>query len=606
MFLLFIMQSARPVPGKWRLLIRIQRYRVPVLIAAFWLSASACPARAENGASNTNAPAAATSATVSGSAAAMAPAGAAVSDTQRELGPLIDAGKLSGLRWPNFSDYVPYLKKFYETGSYALAWTSAGAPVSQALAMIGQFKQAQYKGLNPPDYDASLWDARLAALAPATAKPALTDLVRFDLAMTVVSMRYVSDLHLGRINPRHFKFGLGAGPDRIDLADFLRTRLLTAQDVPAVIASVERQHAGYKRAEAALAHYLQLAAQGDGPAVPVPAKSVRPGDPFAGIPQLVQRLRQLGDLEAADNPALHGTVYDGVLVDAVKHFQIRHGLEPDGVLGRGTIAELNKPLRQRIMQLDLALERYRWLPPGFSQAPILINIPEFRLRTLRRAEGGFLTMRVVVGKAYRTQTPVFADQMRYVIFRPYWNVPASIARAELIPKIARDPSYLASHGFEVVAGNQVITGGDVSAGVLDGLRSGAYQIRQRPGPKNALGLVKFVFPNSYNVYLHGTPAVSLFARARRDFSHGCIRLQDPVALAAWVLRDKPGWTPDRIREVMNGDQTVKVDLDHPIPVLILYSTAVVEPDGEVRFFDDIYGYDAKLEKALAAGYPYPG
>jgi murein L,D-transpeptidase YcbB/YkuD len=528
----------------------------------------------------------------------------ALSPAQQQLSAVVDAGTLSGLRWPNFGDYIPALKKFYESNGHAPAWTSGGSPLPQALAMIGQFKQAQFKGLDPQDYDAPRWDARLARLAPPTPHPALPDLVQFDVAMTVTSMRFISDLHLGRINPRHFKFNLGEGAGQIDLADFLRNRLLPAADVAAAVASVERQHAGYKRAEAALAHYLALAAQGDDPPVPMPPKSIRPGDPFNGIPQLVRRLHQLGDLDAMEDPAVNGAVYQGVLVDGVKHFQIRHGLEPDGVLGKATIIQLNKPLRDRIMQLDLALERYRWLPPGFAQAPLLINIPEFRLRTLRRAEGGFLTMRVVVGKAYRTQTPVFADRMRYVIFRPYWNVPASIEHAELIPKIARNSSYLAEHGFEVVNGEEVITDGEVSAGVLAGLRSGEYQIRQKPGAKNSLGLVKFVFPNSYNVYLHGTPAVALFARARRDFSHGCIRVQDPVALAAWVLRNKPGWTVDHIREVMSGDQTVKVDLDQPIPVLILYSTAVVEPDGEVRFFDDIYGYDAKLEKALAEGYPY--
>jgi murein L,D-transpeptidase YcbB/YkuD len=216
-------------------------------------------------------------------------------------------------------------------------------------------------------------------------------------------------------------------------------------------------------------------------------------------------------------------------------------------------------------------------------------------------------MRVVVGKAMRTQTPVFADNMRYLIFRPYWNVPPSIQRSELIPKTLRDPNYLADHNFEVVSsGGVVVSDGSVTDDVMRGLRSGAYSIRQKPGPKNALGLVKFMFPNPYNVYLHSTPQPELFARARRDFSHGCIRVENPVALAAWVLRDKPQWTVDRIRATMNGDASVQVNLDKPIPVLILYSTAVVEPDGEVRFFEDIYGHDASLVKVLASGYPYPG
>ncbi len=575
--------------GRWSALflhrVRAHGAVFAALTAALWLIAGATRARA--GADSPAAqPQAASSSGPTAWPGGAAPAASTATPPAAGHGALdviIDAGTLPDLRWPNFTDYRPAVKKFYESGGYAPAWTSGGKPIPQAQAMIQQFKQAQFKGLDPQDYDASRWDARMAKLAPATSNPAPTDLVQFDVAMTVLAMRYISDLHLGRINPHHFKFGLGAGPKQLDLADFLRVQLLPAQDVPAVILTVERPYAGYRRAEAALAHYLKLAAEGDGQPVPMPSRSVRPGDTFAGMPQLVQRLHQLGDLASVDDPAAQETVYQGVVVDAVKHFQTRHGLEPDGVLGKGTIAQINKPLSARVLQLELALERYRWLPLDFPQPPILVNIPEFKLRTLRRAEGGFLTMNVVVGRAYRHKTPVFAEDMRYVIFHPYWNVPASIAEAELWPKEARDPSYLASHGFEVVNG----------------------EIRQKPGPKNALGPVKFVFPNSYNVYLHGTPAVTLFSRARRDFSHGCIRVQDPVALAAWVLRDKPGWTLDRIRAVIAGSETIQVNLDQPIPVLILYSTAVVEPDGDVHFFDDIYGYDAELKETLTAGYLNP-
>ncbi|MGO9060808.1 MAG: L,D-transpeptidase family protein [Candidatus Binataceae bacterium] len=522
-----------------------------------------------------------------------------------EMGTIIDRGTLADLRWPNFSDVRADVAKFYESGGYALVWTTNGQPTPQAQAIIPLLKQSQLKGLNPEDYDASRWDGRLAKLAPATATPAQTDLVDFDIALTVAAMRYIDALHVGRINPQHFKFGLTVGPTKLDLPEFVRNQLLPAQNVAAVVETVERPHAGYRRAEVALAQYLKLAAQGDGDPVPVPAKTVRPGDTYAGIPQLIRRLHLLGDLASSDPASESGTVYQGQVVDAVKHFQTRHGLEPDGLVGKGTIKEINTPLSQRVQELQFTLERYRWLPPDFPQPPILVNIPQFRLRTLRRA-GNSLAMNVVVGKAYRTQTPVFSGEMRYVIFRPYWNVPSSIQHAELVPKIARNPAYLAKNNYEVVDGSgNVITDGDVSGEVLGGLRSGAYSIRQKPGPKNALGLVKFLFPNSYNVYLHSTPSVSLFSRARRDFSHGCIRVADPVALAAWVLRDKPGWTVDKIRAAMNGDQTVQVTLDKPIPVLILYSTALVTPEGEVQFFDDIYGYDTKLAKALAAGYPYP-
>jgi len=529
------------------------------------------------------------------------------------------------LRWPNFTDYRAHVSKFYTAGGYSLAWIQNSQPTPQAVAMIQIFKQAATKGLNPEDYDASRWDNRLPKLQPSG-----TDLVHLDLALTVCAMRYISDLHIGRVDPSHFKFGLNYGPMKIDLATMLRNQVLQAPDVAGVLARVEPPFAGYVRDEQALATYAELAAQGDGPPLPVPAKSIHPRQPYSGMPQLVARLRQLGDLQrptpaasathrpAPMSPASNATagasaaaasasVYQGAVVDAVKHFQRRHGLQPDGILGKGTIGDLNTPLVQRVIELQLALERYRWIQPGFPEPPIMVNIPEFRLRTLRGQPADFLSMKVITGRAYRTQTPVFADQMKYLIFRPYWNVPTSIARNELIPKALRNPGYLAANGFEVVSnGGGVVSDGAVSDDIISGLRSGRMSIRQKPGPKNALGLVKFIFPNSYNVYLHSTPAPELFSQARRDFSHGCIRVENPVGLAAWVLRNKPEWTVDRIRAAMNsGPNNVQVNLDKPIPVLILYSTAVVEPDGEVRFFDDIYGYDKSLQKVLAAGYPYP-
>ena len=523
---------------------------------------------------------------------------------QAELSALIAAGTLPDLRWPNFTDYRADVKKFYDSGSNSPAWIQSGQPRPQALAMIELFKQASRKGLNPDDYDAARWDARIAKLQPTGPPPSDADLAHIDLALTVCSMRYISDLRIGRVNPQHFKFGLDVGPKKYDLPDLIRTQVLTAEDVPALIAKDEPPYEGYRRAEVALASYLKLAGAGDAPAVPMPAKGVRPHKPYSGTPQLIVRLRQLGDL-APDAPT--SANYDGAVVDAVKHFQRRHGLEPDAVLGKDTVTQMNQTLSRRVQQLELTLERYRWIPPNFPEPPLVVNIPEFRLRTLRKQPAEYLTMRVVVGKAMRTQTPVFADNMRYLIFRPYWNVPPSIQRSELVPKSERDPNYLTDHGFEVVSnGGVVVSDGSVSDSMMRGLRSGAYSIRQKPGPKNALGLVKFMFPNPYNVYLHSTPQPELFARARRDFSHGCIRVENPAALAAWVLRDKPEWTVDRIRAAMNGDTSVQVNLDKPIPVLILYSTAVVEPDGEVRFFEDIYGHDASLVKVLANGYPYPG
>ncbi len=241
------------------------------------------------------------------------------------------------MRWPNFSDVRGDVAKFYQAGSYAPLWTRNGQPTAQAQAMIQLLKQAQYKGLNPEDYDASRWDGRLAKLAPATAAPTQTDIVHFDIALTVATMRYIDALHIGRINPQHFKFGLTVGPKKIDLSEFVLTQVLPAPaaNLGAVIDTVERPHSGYRRAEVALAQYMKLAAEGDGDPVPMPAKTVRPGDTYAGIPQLVQRLHHLGDLASIDGASENSTLYKGPVVDAVKHFQTRHGLEPDGVAGQG-------------------------------------------------------------------------------------------------------------------------------------------------------------------------------------------------------------------------------------------------------------------------------
>jgi murein L,D-transpeptidase YcbB/YkuD len=526
---------------------------------------------------------------------------------QAELKSLVGNGSLPDLRWPDFGDHRAEVAELYESGGYALAWIQDNRPIPQALTMIRLFKDSALKGLNPEDYDAPRWDGRIAIIQAQGARPAESDLVHFDLALTVCAMRFISDLHGGRVSPQRFKFDLQIGPVKYDLAQLLRNQILKYNDVEEVVPKVEPGYGGYRRAETALAAYLKLASEGDGDPLPMPEKAIRPGKAYAGMPQLIRRLRQLGDLAADPGTPTDSDIYQGAAVAAVERFQRRHGLDVDGRLGPQTVARLNLPLSLRVAELRYALERYRWIPSDFPEPPIVVNIPEFRLHTIAAQGEPSLSMGVVVGKAYRSQTPVFADKMRYVVFRPYWNVPPSIQRHELIPKVRRNRNYLADNDFEVVDGSErVVTSGRVSDAVLDGLVSGELRIRQIPGDTCSVGLIKFVFPNRHNVYLHGTPAMELFSRARRDFSHGCIRVEDPVALAAWVLRDRPEWTVERIRAAMEGDDNVQVNLTHPIPVLILYSTAVVEPDGEVRFFDDIYGYDEQMDKALASGYPYAG
>jgi L,D-transpeptidase YcbB len=257
--------------------------------------------------------------------------------------------------------------------------------------------------------------------------------------------------------------------------------------------------------------------------------------------------------------------------------------------------------------LQLTLERWRWLPSEFSAPPIIVNVPDFRLRALDDQNKVSFDMRVVVGKALRTQTPVFSRDMTFVVLRPYWNVPPSILRSEIIPAIKRDRNYIAKKNYEVTTNDgTVITSGPISDDVLGQLQKGKLAVRQKPGTSNALGLVKLMFPNEYNVYLHSTPAAELFARTRRDFSHGCIRVEKPAELAAWTLRNNPGWTLDRVQEGMNnGKDNVTLNLAKRVPVFIVYGTALAYENNEVHFYDDIYGHDAKLAQALAKGYPYP-
>ena len=315
----------------------------------------------------------------------------------------------------------------------------------------------------------------------------------------------------------------------------------------------------------------------------------------------------MGDLPPDAPPPADPALYDAALAEAVKRFQRRHGLDDDGRLGPGTVKQLNVPPADRVRQLQLALERWRWLPSEFSSPPIVVNIPDFRLRAADAKGNVALEMRVVVGKAAPTQTPVFSRDMTYVVFRPYWNVPPSIRGGEIVPAIKRDRNYIANKRYEVTTPDgKVVTDGPISDDVLAKLKAGQLAVRQKPGPANALGLVKLIFPNEFNVYLHSTPSQALFAKSRRDFSHGCIRVEKPAELAAWALRNNPDWTLERVREAMqSGPDDVTVKLDRPVPVFIVYATALAYENGEVHFYDDIYGHDADLAQALAKGYPYP-
>jgi murein L,D-transpeptidase YcbB/YkuD len=490
------------------------------------------------------------------------------------------------------------LRRLYEARAYAPLWLNqAGRTADAGWDALRLLRNAPADGLDPAAYGVD----RLTALAsqleaePGPAPGAAT----FDVDLSTSVLRYLRHLHLGQIDPRAVGLNLYV---RVDEHDFV-TILLDAvarHQVADLASAMAPPLVQYRLLRATLARYRSLLETSPGEA-PHISSTLRPGERHAELPNLIRSLIAFGDLPATTVHASDG--YDQAIVEGVKRFQVRHGLEPDGVIGKTTQAALQIPVSRRARQIELALERLRWLPDLGSQRFVALNIPMFHLwgwDAIPPSGEPAFGMRTIVGRALRTQTPVFVDEMRSVIFRPYWNVPPSILRNEIIPVLERDPDYLRRQNMEIVLGQ-----GDDARPVaatrenIARLRQGTLRLRQRPGPRNALGLVKFVFPNDDNVYFHGTPAQELFARARRDFSHGCVRVEDPVALAEWVLKEQPEWTRERILAAMSGSATRQVNLSRPIQVILFYTTAAVMPDdGTVRFADDIYGHDATLERHL--------
>jgi murein L,D-transpeptidase YcbB/YkuD len=353
----------------------------------------------------------------------------------------------------------------------------------------------------------------------------------------------------------------------------------------------------YERTLNALQHYRVLADEDDGAILPETAEPVEAGDYYEGAQRLISILTRVGDLPAGasfDDPDL----YAGALVTAVQRFQLRHGLEPSGRIDKATLKQLNTPLKYRVHQLELALEQWRRNPYDPAHPAIVVNLPEFRLRAYS-ANHLDLEMKIVVGKADGWQTPVLSSTLEAIVFRPYWNVPFRIQREELVPAIVKDDEYLAAHYLEIVDEQGDVVPGGLSANKLAQLRSGTLRLRQTPGPWNSLGLLKFVFPNSYHVYLHDTPVRSVFWRSRRDLSHACIRVEKAADLAAWALSNEPGWSRDRIVDAMQGSESIDVKLRQHIQLVTVYVTAVVLENDEVHFFEDIYGRDGVPDEELA-------
>lgn len=526
-------------------------------------------------------------------------------DYADSIRPLVQQKELKILHWPNFSDYQPLVQTFYDDRNFEVAWVDNGKPTKQATQFIDAFQHADHHGLNPEDYDTSLWAARLAKLGSKNQD----DVAQFDAAMTICVMRFISDLRIGRVNPTHFNFDIHTEDKKYDLPEFVSDNAVDTEDVGKLIDSVEPDSDQFRKTETALAHYRDLAKQQAASEqlqqpLPTVARPIKVGGTYGALAPLESRLALEGDLGDATASQDGPLTFTLALSAGVKHYQARHGITPDGQLSAQTIASLNVPVTARIHQLNDSLERWRWLPNEYVNAPLMVNLPEFVLRGYGDGHKLDFTMKVVVGKVVgEHQTPVFTHEMKYLIFRPFWNVPISIIKKELASHLDRSGiRYLAEKNFETVDSR----GNSVSSTVAE-VERGGVTVREKPGPKNSLGLVKFMFPNEYDIYLHSTPAPELFDRSRRDFSHGCVRVQKPEDLAVWVLRNTSGnWDAEKVHEAMTtGENNHTVGLKTPIPIVIFYLTANVGDDGEAHFFDDIYGYDQQLETVLAKGMPYP-
>jgi murein L,D-transpeptidase YcbB/YkuD len=477
------------------------------------------------------------------------------------------------------------LEAYYQTFGGELLWLAS----SRANALISRLKNAEADGLDPNDYPSKQL-ATISATGPSADKRGLAII---ELYFSSAFLEYASDLKVGRFLP-----------SKVDPNFFIESRTIDQQAALKDLAqtdSIDRffdawQPPGqrYAALRTVLAKYRALAAKGGWNTVPL-GESIKPGMSDPRIPAIRARL-SLTDGASGEVGAAEGQLYGNSLVEVVKRFQARQGLEGDGVIGSTTIVAMNVPVQERIKSIILAMERLRWMPENLGQQYLIVNIAGFELR---RVNAGKVEerMAVVVGKPYH-RTPVFSDRIRFLEFNPYWNVPPDIAVNEELPVLRRNPAGLSAQGFEVVRGNQVSDPSSVDWSSV-GPGHFPYQLRQRPGPNNALGRVKFMFPNPHNVYLHDSPARNLFERNVRAFSHGCIRLSRPLDLAEQVLRvgGVQGWSKERINDVVASTKNTVVNLREPLPVHITYLTAWAD-DGVANFRQDIYGHDAKLLAAL--------
>jgi L,D-transpeptidase YcbB len=467
---------------------------------------------------------------------------------------------------------------FYEARGHEAAWVGGKQLLDRGRALHAAIGRAGEDGLEPERYRHDVAAALLAAVEVTDRDQRLSDsaavrhLAEIDLLLTEGFSRYARDLVTGTLDPAD------AGLDwriatEVPHDQAVLHQALDGRDPLEIVAHLRPSIPYYERMRGALAQYRGAAAAGGWPRVP-DGETLKEGARSAAVAALRQRFTRGADRREAELAAAGAsdeTLFDGALVEAVQHFQTRHSIEADGAVGAATLRELNHTVEERIAEMKLNLDRWRWLPNHLGERFVLVNVAGFELEVVEDGRA-VQNMNVVVGQLDR-QTPIFADSIQHVVVNPYWNVPDGIYRQDVLPALERDPYYLVKNNMERVDG----------------------RIRQKPGPTNALGRYKFIFPNEFDVYLHDTPQGHLFSRASRDFSSGCIRLERPDEFARLLLDKQTDRGSGQLDALLTNWNERWIKLDRPLPVYILYFTAWVEEDGTVRFHHDVYGRDEKLE-----------
>lgn len=488
--------------------------------------------------------------------------------------------------------------RFYQIRKYAPAWTREGTPLPVAETLARTIRAADAEGLQPKDYHLDRIEAALGEFRQILARNETPDAGRalaLEFLLSDAYFVYAAHLLNGRVNPETLhEDEWTIYPSRFNLARHLQ-KALEESDIEGSLKSLLPAQPGYGRLKTALVVYRALAEKGGWSVVPGDGR-LEKGMKNERVPALRARLKVTGEMPAAVDGA--GDVFDEAVEEAVKRFQMRHGLYDDGIVGARTLKALNVPAPGRVRQIELNLERWRWLPQNLGNPYILVNIAGYGLEVVEN-EAQVLAMKIVVGTAFQ-KTPVFSGKMTYIEMNPYWNVPYSIATEETLEKIRKDPKFFAKENMKVFKAGP--NGEAVDPASVDwpslSENNFPYRLRQEPGPRNPLGRIKFMFPNKHSVYLHDTSDPQLFRKERRGFSHGCIRIEKPMDMAEFVMRGSKEWSREKIAAVLKTKETTVANLPKPIPVHILYFTAWGNGDGTVHFLEDIYRRDERLDRAL--------